>query len=354
MLEKLLEIEDKYRQIEELLNQPDIYNNQERFRELSKQRSSLNDIFQLIKVYKTTMAQIEEDRQLIDQGGDHELIGLARSELEVLLDEKQTLEQRIRILLLPQDPNDEKNIIIEIRAGTGGEEAALFAGDLFRMYSRYVERRKWKKEIMDANPTGIGGFKEMIFSITGDRVYSKMKFESGVHRVQRIPQTESGGRVHTSAATVAVLPEADEIDVQIDSKDIKIDVYRSTGCGGQHVNTTDSAVRITHLPSGIVVQCQDEKSQLKNKAKAMKVLRARLMDKTLSDQHAKTAQERKTMVGSGDRSEKIRTYNFPQNRMTDHRINFTSYRLDEMLDGEIDDLIDALIFAEQTEQLKQI
>lgn len=354
MLEKLLEIEEKYHQIEEQISHPEIYNNPAKCRELSKQKSSLTEIIQLTQAYKKTIAQIEEDRKLITESKDHELVSLARSELDVLMGEKDEQEKYIRILLLPKDQNDEKNIIIEIRAGTGGEEAALFAGNLFRMYSRYAERKKWKKELIDANPTGIGGYKEIVFSISGDQIYSRMKFESGVHRVQRIPQTESGGRVHTSAATVAVLPEADEIDIQIDNKDIKIDVYRSTGCGGQHVNTTDSAVRITHLSSGIVVQCQDEKSQIKNKAKALKVLRARLLDKMTGEQNAQIAQERKFMVGSGDRSEKIRTYNFPQNRMTDHRINFTSYRLDEMLDGEIEELINALIFAEQTEQLKQI
>ncbi len=353
ILEKLESLEQKYNEINEQLNDPAVYNNSEMVTQLSKQRAELQEIVDVIKEYRKVLQSIEDDKEILESG-EEELKELAKLELEELEEKKEELEQQLKILLLPKDPNDDKNIILEIRAGTGGEEAALFAGDLFRMYSRYAERKKWKFEILDANPTDLGGFKEVICSINGDKVYSRLKYESGVHRVQRIPTTESGGRIHTSAASVAVLPEAEEIDIEIKQEDLRIDVYRATGHGGQHVNTTDSAVRITHIPTGIVVQCQDEKSQLKNKLKAMKVLRARLYDKYQKEQQEKIAQERKSMVSTGDRSVKIRTYNFPQKRVTDHRINLTLYKLDEILDGNIDELIDALIVADQTEKLKDL
>ncbi len=354
MWEKILVIEKKYLEINNLLHQPEVYQDTKRLKELSRQRSGLEDVYQFILKYKKLYLQIEDDRRVIKEGTDSELIDLAKEELEDLTRQLAELAEQIKIQLLPQDPNDQKDVILEIRAGTGGGEAALFAGDLYRMYSRYCERLNWKKEIIDANPTELGGFREIVFSITGDRVYSRLKYESGVHRVQRVPVTESGGRIHTSAATVAVMAEADDIDVEIDPQDLKIDVYRSTGSGGQHVNTTDSAVRITHLSSGLVVQCQDEKSQIKNRAKAMKVLRARLYDKLISEQQEKISQERKTMIGGGDRSEKIRTYNYPQNRLTDHRINFTTHQLEAVLDGALDELIDTLVFYDQTERLKTL
>jgi peptide chain release factor 1 len=279
---------------------------------------------------------------------------LAKGELEELEPRIESLDQELRMLLIPKDPNDEKNIVLEIRAGTGGEEAALFAGDLFRMYSKYAEQKRWNVEIMSQNPIGIGGFKEIIALVEGKGVYSRLKFESGVHRVQRVPVTEASGRIHTSAVTVAVLPEAEEVDIDIDPNELRIDVYRSSGPGGQSVNTTDSAVRITHIPTGIVVSCQDEKSQHKNKAKALKILRARLLDKAQSEQRQAIAQDRKNQVGSGDRSERIRTYNFPQSRVTDHRINLTLYALDSVLEGKLDEVIEPLITSAKTEALKSI
>ncbi|HOI38000.1 MAG TPA: peptide chain release factor 1, partial [Bacillota bacterium] len=284
---------------------------------------------------------------------DSELRELAEAELASLEEDKSSLEEKLKVLLLPSDPLDEKNVIMEIRAGTGGDEAALFAGDLFRMYSRYAERNGWQIESMSSNPTELGGFKEAIVMISGDRVYSRLKYESGVHRVQRVPETEASGRIHTSAATVAVLPEAEDVDIEIDPNDLRVDVFRSSGHGGQSVNTTDSAVRITHIPTGMVVTCQDEKSQHKNKDKALKVLRARLLDQLMEEQEAGIAETRKTQVGSGDRSERIRTYNFPQSRVTDHRIGLTTHRLTEFLDGDLDEMIEALIVSAQSERLKK-
>ena len=305
------------------------------------------------RALKQVLAETETTEAMLRDDLDQELEDLARAELVELERKRQELENKLRVLLLPSDPLDEKNVIMEIRAGTGGEEAALFAGDLFRMYSRYAERNRWTIEEMSSSPTELGGFKEIIVMISGDRVYSRLKFESGVHRVQRVPDTEASGRIHTSAATVAVLPEAEEVDVFIDPNDLRVDVFRSGGHGGQSVNTTDSAVRVTHIPTGLVVTCQDEKSQHKNKDKAMKVLRARLLERITAEQEAGIAEARKTQVGTGDRSERIRTYNFPQNRMTDHRIGLTIHRLTELLDGDIDEVIEALVLNEQSEKLKR-
>ena len=303
--------------------------------------------------YRKTAADIEEARSLI-YGSDQDMAELAREELSEKEPLLEKLEQEIRILLLPKDPNDEKSVIMEIRGGAGGEEAALFAADLFRMYTRFAEREGWKTEVLDYNETGIGGYKEIIFRIDGNGVYSKLKFDSGVHRVQRVPATEAGGRVHTSTATVAVLPEAEDVDVEINTEDLKIDTYRSSGAGGQYVNMTDSAVRITHVPTGIVVTCQDERSQLKNRVKAMAYLRAKLYDAELRRQHEELASERRGQIGTGDRSERIRTYNFSQNRITDHRIGVTLYKLDQYLDGDLYDLIEAMTVADQTERLHTI
>ena len=303
--------------------------------------------------YQKLQKQLADTNSLLQTESDPELEALAKEELEELKNKFQTSEEKIRELLIPQDPNDHKNAIVEIRAGTGGEEAALFAADLFRMYSYYAEKKGWQIQVLSANETELGGYKEIVFLLTGDDVYGHMRFESGVHRVQRIPVTESNGRIHTSAVTVAVLPEAEDIDIDIDEKDLRIDVYRSTGHGGQSVNTTDSAVRITHIPTGIVVTCQDEKSQIKNKAKALKVLRSRLLDAEISRQEQEIARSRKAQVGTGDRSAKIRTYNFPQSRVTDHRINLTSYDLESFMNGEIDDFIQALRLAWRNEKVKE-
>ena len=299
------------------------------------------------------MSEIQSTQEMLRDKLDSELRELAEAELASLEEDKSSLEEKLKVLLLPSDPLDEKNVIMEIRAGTGGDEAALFAGDLFRMYSRYAERNGWQIESMSSNPTELGGFKEAIVMISGDRVYSRLKYESGVHRVQRVPETEASGRIHTSAATVAVLPEAEDVDIEIDPNDLRVDVFRSSGHGGQSVNTTDSAVRITHIPTGMVVTCQDEKSQHKNKDKALKVLRARLLDQLMEEQEAGIAETRKTQVGSGDRSERIRTYNFPQSRVTDHRIGLTTHRLTEFLDGDLDEMIEALIVSAQSERLKK-
>ena len=352
MLAKLESIEQKFIELEQQLSLPDIFSDQEKYKKISKAHSELAEIVTAFRQYKKVLAEIDENKELL-KDKDPEIRDLAAMELEGLKESKKELEERLKILLIPRDPLDEKNIILEIRAGTGGEEAALFAADLFRMYNRYAESRNWKVEIMDANETGTGGFKEIIASISGQQVYSRLKYESGVHRVQRVPVTESQGRIHTSAVTVAILPEAEEVDVKIEPSDLRIDVFRASGPGGQSVNTTDSAVRITHIPTGIVVSCQDEKSQHKNKAKALKVLRSRLLKIMQEEQKRELDASRKAQVGTGDRSERIRTYNFPQGRVTDHRINLTLYNLEAILEGKLDDIIDPLIQYFQAEAIKE-
>jgi peptide chain release factor 1 len=352
MLQKLEDVERRYVDLERSLVDPAVISNRKEYARLGKERSDLEEIVARYREWKKLSAEIEGHRSLLEEG-DAEIRELAKAELPAMRNRLDALEEELKRLLLPRDPNDERNVILEIRAGTGGEEASLFAAELYRMYSRYAEEQGWRVELMSANPTGLGGFKEVIALIEGRGVYSRLKFEGGVHRVQRVPETEASGRIHTSTVTVAVLPEADEVDVQIDEvKDLRIDVYRSSGPGGQSVNTTDSAVRITHLPSGLVVACQDEKSQHKNKAKALKILRARLLERAQAEQQAEVAQSRRSMVGTGERSERIRTYNFPQGRVTDHRINLTLYSLDRVIEGEIEPLIDALITYHQTEALK--
>ncbi len=351
MLAKLELLEASYQDLEQQLSDPATLDNLDEWRKIAKNHADLTEIVNAYRDYKRTGTEIENTREMLREQLDNDLRQMAETELADLQEKQQRLEERLRIMLLPRDPRDDKNVILEIRGGTGGEEAALFAGDLFRMYSRYAERQGWKTEVMSAHPTDMGGFKEIIFQVNGSSVYSKLKYESGVHRVQRIPVTESGGRIHTSAATVAVLPEAEEVDVNIDPSEIRIDIFCSSGPGGQSVNTTQSAVRITHLPTGMVVSCQDEKSQHKNKDKALRVLRARLSDRAQMEQHGEISSMRRSMVGSGDRSERIRTYNFPQGRMTDHRIGLTLYRLPTILEGDLGETVDALIAAERAEQL---
>ncbi len=353
MIEKLQSIEDRYNEIIKLLSDPEIISNQGEYQKYTRELSQLEEVVNKYRDYKNIEAEIAGVQDILEEESDQELKEMAQDELDLLEDKKEELIHELKVALLPKDPHDERNTIVEIRAGTGGEEAALFAADLFRMYSYYAERMGWKIEVLNSNPTGIGGFKEIIFLVEGKGAYSRLKFESGVHRVQRVPVTESSGRIHTSAASVAVLPEAEEVEVDIDPKDLKIDIFHSSGPGGQCVNKTASAVRITHLPSGIVVSCQDERSQLKNKARAMQVLRSRLLAVKEEEQHEKITEERRSQIKSGDRSEKIRTYNFPQNRVTDHRINLTLYRLGSILNGDIDELIDSLRAADQAEKLGQ-
>ena len=351
MFAKLQGLEKKYMELEQALADPAVYNDQEQYRKLTKAHADLKDVVELFRKYRSLSEQIEENKELLHDS-DPEIKEMA--ETEIREDEAQLpeLERQLKIQLIPKDPLDEKNTMLEIRAGTGGEEAALFAADLFRMYSRYAERKGWKVEVMSESPTEAGGYKEIICLISGDRVYSHLKFEAGTHRVQRVPATETQGRIHTSAATVAVMPEAEDVDVDIKPEDLRIDVYRASGAGGQHVNKTESAVRITHLPTGLVVTCQDERSQHKNKARAMKVLASRLLALEREKQNSEQAAERRLQVGSGDRSERIRTYNFPQGRCTDHRINLTLYSLDKIMQGELDPLLDALSQAAQAEALK--
>lgn len=350
MFDKLESLEKRFEDVNLKLTEPDIINDQKTFKELCKESSDLSEIVEKYREYKKAKKTVAECKELL-QSGDKELAELAKAELADSENAILEISEKLKILLLPKDPNDEKNVIIEIRGGTGGEEAALFAADLFRMYSMYAESKDWKIEILSSNATDIGGYKEITFSVNGLGAYSRFKFESGVHRVQRVPTTESQGRIQTSAATVAVLPEVEEVEVDINPNDLRIDVFRAGGPGGQCVNTTDSAVRITHLPTGIVVSCQDEKSQFKNKDKAMKILRSRIFEVMEAERNSQIADERKSQIGSGDRSERIRTYNYPQSRVTDHRINLTLYKLEQILNGALDELIDALITADQTAKM---
>lgn len=350
MFDKLDALESRYETVTAKLSDPAVIADQEEFKKLCKENSDLTPIIEKYREYKAAKDSIAECREILS-GGDKELEELARLELAESEKKLAAVSDELKILLIPKDPNDDKNVIIEIRGGTGGEEAALFAADLFRMYTMYAESRRWQIEILSSNPTDIGGYKEVTFSVNGQGAYSRFKFESGVHRVQRVPSTESQGRIQTSAATVAVLPEVEEVEVDINPNDLRIDVFRAGGPGGQCVNTTDSAVRITHLPTGIVVSCQDEKSQFKNKDKAMKILRSRIYEVMEAERHSQIADERKSQIGSGDRSERIRTYNFPQSRVTDHRINLTLYKLEQILNGSLDELIDALITADQAAKM---
>ncbi len=352
MFENLEAVEEKYKKLEFEIADPEVMKDMNHWQKLIKEHADLKPIVEKYNELKNARDTLEEDKEMLNENLDDEMKELLKDEVSQLEEDIESFEEELKILLLPKDPNDNKNVFLEIRAGAGGDEAGLFAGEILRMYKMFADSKNWKTEIMDISEQGVGGIKEAVVMITGEGAYSKLKYESGVHRVQRVPETESGGRIHTSAATVAVLPEADDVDVQIDQNDIRVDVFRSSGNGGQSVNTTDSAVRITHIPTGIVVSCQDEKSQLKNKDKAMKILKSRLYDKMLEEQNKDIADARKSQVGSGDRSERIRTYNFPQGRVTDHRINMTIYQLQDFLDGDIEEMIDALITYDQTEKLK--
>ena len=348
MREKLQAIIEKHAHLAEQMTDPDIYGNQEKLTAIAKEHSTMENVVSVGKEYISVLDQIADDEDILE-GDDEELKQIAQEELDELETRLITLEEKLKVLLLPKDPNDDKNLILEIRAGTGGDEAALFAADLFRIYTRYAERKNWTLKVMDSSDTGIGGIKEAIVSIQGKGAFGMLKYESGVHRVQRVPKTETSGRVHTSAATLAVLPEAEDVDIKVNEADLKIDTYRASGAGGQHVNKTESAIRITHIPTGLVVTCQDESSQHKNRAAALKVLKSRLLAAEQKKVAQERAAERKSLVSTGDRSAKIRTYNFPQGRVTDHRINFTSYRLNEILDGDITELIEKLKIAEQQE-----
>jgi peptide chain release factor 1 len=352
LYDKLKAIKEKYDKINDQLLDPNIVSDQQKYIALSKERSDLYNLVSAFNEYDTLIKNIAGNKEIIDSGEDKELVEIAEVELEELKEKLTAMEEKIKILLVPKDPDDDKNVIMEIRAGTGGEEAGLFAADLYRMYSRYAEIRGWKKEIIDYNDTGLGGIKEVVFSLVGQSVFSDLKFESGVHRVQRVPATEASGRVHTSAASVVVLAEVEDVEINIDPNDLRIDVYRSGGAGGQNVNKVETAIRITHLPTGLVVQCQDERSQLKNRQKAMKVLKARLYDMKLNEQNSEIAAQRKSMVKRGDRSDKIRTYNFPQNRVTDHRIGLTLYNLSEIIEGELSEMIEKLKLADRAEKLQ--
>jgi peptide chain release factor 1 len=349
MFDKIEELERRYQELEALLSDPAVIARQDEFRKLSREHADLTDLVTAYRRYRKVMEEMADNRELL---ADPEMKEMAEAELESLAEEKERLEGEIKVLLLPKDPNDSRDVILEIRAGTGGDESALFAGDLFRMYSRFAEKNRWKVEIISASESERGGYKEIIASVEGEQVYAKLKYESGTHRVQRVPETEAQGRIHTSACTVAIMAEAEDVDIDINPADLKIDVYRSSGAGGQHVNTTDSAVRITHIPTGTVVACQEERSQIKNRAKAMKVLKTRILDNILQEQNARMAADRKQQVGSGDRSERIRTYNFPQGRMTDHRIGLTLYRLESIMQGDIAEIADALRAHYQMEALQ--
>jgi peptide chain release factor 1 len=353
MFEKLRGVEDRFVKLESLLSDPGVVQDRAAYQKYAREHSEIHEIVDTFREYQKVDAELDDSLELL-KDGDPEIKSLAKEEIERLNDKKALLETILKTLLIPKDPMDEKNVLLEVRAGTGGDEAGLFAGDLFKMYSRYAEERHWGLEIMSHHTTGVGGLKEIIVLVKGKGAYSRLKYESGTHRVQRVPVTETQGRIHTSAVTVAVLPEAEDVEVDIDPGDLRVDVFRSTGPGGQSVNTTDSAVRITHLPSGLVVTCQDEKSQHKNKAKALKVLRARLLDRMIQEQNDQRSQERKSQVGTGDRSGRIRTYNFPQGRVTDHRIGLTLYRLEAILQGDIDELIDGLTTYYQSQALQHV
>ena len=354
MLEKLDFILEKYEKLNEKISDPEIINDQPTWQKYIKEHSNLEPIVEKYKEYKSVKEALEETDEIIRNSDDEELREMAKLEMPDLESKYEAMSDEIKFMLIPKDPNDDKNVIVEVRAGAGGDEAGLFAAEIFRMYTRYAERNHWKTDIMNTNETGVGGLKEVVFMIKGKGAYSKLKYESGVHRVQRIPQTESGGRIHTSTVTVAVLPEVEDVEVEIGANDIRVDVFRSSGNGGQSVNTTDSAVRLTHIPTGLVVTCQDEKSQLKNKVKAMKVLKARLYEMELAEQNAEIADARKSQVGTGERSEKIRTYNFPQSRVTDHRINLTLYKMAYILDGDLNEIIEALTTEDQAAKLKKL
>ncbi|WP_077736036.1 peptide chain release factor 1 [Bacillus sonorensis] len=353
MLDRLKSIEDRYEKLNELLSDPEVVNDPKKLREYSKEQSDIQETVEVYRRYRSASEQLNDAKAMLDEKLDADMREMVKEEISELQEEIESLTEQLRILLIPKDPNDDKNVIMEIRGAAGGEEAALFAGNLYRMYSRYAELQGWKTEVMEASTTGTGGYKEIIFMITGNGAYSRLKYENGAHRVQRVPETESGGRIHTSTATVACLPEAEEVEIDIHEKDIRVDTFASSGPGGQSVNTTMSAVRLTHLPTGVVVSCQDEKSQIKNKEKAMKVLRARIYDKFQQEAQAEYDQNRKSAVGTGDRSERIRTYNFPQNRVTDHRIGLTIQKLDQILEGKLDEVIDALIVEDQASKLQQ-
>lgn len=352
MFEKLEEVERRYETLSHLLIQPEVIGRQDELQRVAREYSELGKVVDLYRKHKKLKSEIEGSQYLLDHEEDEEMKRLAKEELYRLVGEKERVEEELKTAILPKDPNDDKNILLEIRAGTGGDEAGLFAADLFRMYAKFAENKGWRMEILSRHYSGVGGFKEIIALIEGKGVYRRLKFESGVHRVQRVPTTESQGRIHTSTVTVAILPEAEEVDIQIDPNDIRIDIFRSSGPGGQSVNTTDSAVRITHIPTGIVVSCQDEKSQHKNKSKGLKILRARLLDKARQEKHNEISEKRRNQVGTGERSERIRTYNFPQGRMTDHRIGLTLYRLDGILEGDLDEIVDGLTTHYQAEALK--
>ncbi|WP_193334311.1 peptide chain release factor 1 [Bacillus sp. IGA-FME-2] len=353
MLDRLQSIEQRYEKLNELLSDPEVVNDPKKLREYSKEQSDIQETVEVYRQYRDASEQLADAKAMLEEKLDADMREMVKEEISELQGETETLSERLKVLLIPKDPNDDKNVIMEIRGAAGGEEAALFAGNLYRMYSRYAEIQGWKTEVMEANVTGTGGYKEIIFMITGKGAYSKLKYENGAHRVQRVPETESGGRIHTSTATVACLPEAEEVEVDIHEKDIRVDTFASSGPGGQSVNTTMSAVRLTHLPTGVVVSCQDEKSQIKNKEKAMKVLRARIYDKFQQEAQAEYDLTRKSAVGSGDRSERIRTYNFPQNRVTDHRIGLTIQKLDQILEGKLDEVVEALIVEDQSSKLQQ-
>ncbi|RSL31796.1 peptide chain release factor 1 [Salibacterium salarium] len=353
MLERLQAVEDRYEQLNEWLSDPDVVNDTKKLREYSKEQADIAKIVEKYREYRDTMTQLEDAKTMLQDSLDEEMHDMVKLEIEELSSKKEELEETLRVLLLPKDPNDAKNVIVEVRGAAGGDEASLFAGDLYKMYSRFAEKNNWKAEVIESTPTELGGFSKIIFMINGEGAFSKMKYENGAHRVQRVPSTESGGRIHTSTATVAVLPEAEEVEVDLHDKDIRVDTFAASGPGGQSVNTTMSAVRLTHEPTGVVVSCQDEKSQLKNKDKAMKVLRARIYDMYKQEAEQEYADNRKSAVGTGDRSERIRTYNFPQSRVTDHRIGLTIQKLDQILQGELEQIIEALIVEEQAEMMEE-